>query len=175
MTSQSKSIKIDAENYVQIKQEANAKQAHNTDFGPFQPKKSIATPGNKRFMSRTFKTSTNTLAQDLATSLVPTVTKKYDPKEQHEPSKSKDVVEETCKENEDPKEQDEASKEMEIKLPGRRKQVCRPGANVHWKENIDVDPDELIQVEGRHTWMIIICIFDKNCVFIIIFFLIEQR
>ena len=44
MTIQSKSTKIDAENYVQIKQEANAKQAHNTNFGPFQPKKSIATP-----------------------------------------------------------------------------------------------------------------------------------
>ena len=60
MTIQSKSTKIDAENYVQFKQKANAKQAHNTNFRPFQPKKSIATP-----------------AQDPATSLVPTVTKKH--------------------------------------------------------------------------------------------------
>ena len=159
MTIQSKSTKIDAENYVQIKQEANAKQTHNANFGPFQPKKSITTlvskkhdpkalPLDKRFMSRTFKTSTNTPAQDPTTSLVRTVTKKHDPKEQYEPSKSKDVVEETCKRNEDPKEQDEPSKEMEIKLPGRRKQVWKPGGNVHWKENIDVDPDKVVQVEG---------------------------
>ena len=83
--------------------------------------------------------------------MVPTVTKKHDPKEQDEPSKSKDVVEETCKGNEDPKEQDEPSKEMDIKLLGRRKQVWKPGGNVHWKENIDVDPDEVVQVEGIHT------------------------
>ena len=162
MTIQSKSTKIDAENYVQIKQEANAKQTHNANFGPFQPKKSITTlvskkhdpkalPLDKRFMSRTFKTSTNTPAQDPTTSLVRTVTKKHDPKEQDEPSKSKDVVEETCKGNEDPKEKDEPSKEMEIKLPRRRKQVWKPRGNVHWKENIDVDADEVVQVESIHT------------------------
>jgi hypothetical protein len=155
---QSKATSINAENYAQVKQEAYANQAHNTNFGPFQPKKSIDTPAqdpttvtkkhgpkglplDKRFMSRTIKTSINTPAQDEPSKS----------KEQDEPSKSKDVVEETCKGNEDPKEQDEPSKEMEIKLPGRRKQVWKPGGNVHWKENIDVDPDEVVQVEGIHT------------------------
>ena len=133
MTIQSKATKIDAENYVQIKQEANAKQTHNANFGPFQPKKSITTlvskkhdpkalPLDKRFMSRTFKTSTNTPAQDPATSLVPTVTKKHDPKA----------------------------------LPLNKRFMSRTfntstNIDVHWKENIDVDPDEVVQVEGIHT------------------------
>ena len=83
-------------------------------------------------MSRTLKTTT----------CKPTITKNLDP-----PSTYKSTIEDA----EDPKEQDEHSKEMETKVLGRRKQVWKPRGNLQWKENTDVDPDEVVQVEGIHT------------------------
>ena len=118
-----------------------------------------ALPLDKSSMSWTLKTSTSILALDPSTSFKSIVTNKHNPKalpldkcfmsrtlntktckptitKNHDlPSSYKSTiedVEELCKGNEDPKEQVEHSKEMETKVPWRRKQVWKPGGNVHW-------------------------------------------
>ena len=107
----------------------------STNFKPTITKKHDpkALPLDKGFMSRTLKTTT----------CKPTITKNHDPPSTYK-STLEDVVKESCNGNEDPKEQDEHPKEMEKKVPGRRKQVWKPRGNVHWKDNIDVDPDEVV-------------------------------
>ena len=59
---------------------------------------------------------------------------------------TKEAIEKSCEGKQDPN-----AKENEIKVPKKRKKVWKPGGKVQWTESIDVDPYEVVEVEGKHA------------------------
>lgn len=118
---------------------------------------------SKSFMPTTFKSSAVT--NDLSINTKPTNPKSFtnastksstftnacsqmhvDTQVLDEGLQTEEAVEKSCQGKQDPN-----AKENEIKAPNKTKKVWKPGGKVQWTESIDVDPDEVVEVEGKRA------------------------